>query len=103
MWVQGGVTNLVSSVTCLVVADRPSHVASQPWSSVSTDLRLRIPLYHLLESVTAKPSRERWRGGAGRPPLGPTGQRPLHTASLCQVHPRGDTYFVRIPNFLLIF
>jgi hypothetical protein len=32
----------------------------------------------------------------------PIGQRPLHTASSCQVHPRGGTYFGGIPNFLII-
>jgi hypothetical protein len=31
-------------------------------------------------------------------PLGP----PLHMASLCQVYSWGDTYFGRIPNFLVI-
>jgi hypothetical protein len=36
---------------------------------------------------------------AGRPP---TGQWPLHTASSCQVHSRGDTYFGGIPIFLVI-
>jgi hypothetical protein len=36
--VQGGVTNLVKSVTHQVVADRPSHMAGRPWSSASTDL-----------------------------------------------------------------
>ncbi len=39
---------------------------------------------------------------ADRPAPGPTVQWPLHTASSCQVHPRGDTYFGGIPNFLLI-
>jgi hypothetical protein len=77
-------------------------VAGRPWSLDSTDLQLGIPLYHLLESVTTKPTCERLQGGAGRPPPGPTGQRPLHTASSCQVHPRGDTYFGGIPNFLVI-
>jgi hypothetical protein len=92
--VQGGVTDLVKSVTCQVVAGRPSHVADWPWSLASTDLQLEILLYRLLESVTMKLTRERLHGGAGqpgglagRPPLGPTVQRSLHTASLCQVHP----------------
>jgi hypothetical protein len=56
-----------------------------------------------------KSTRERLQGGAGRPgglsgqsPPGQTGQRPLHIASSCQLHPRGDTYFSGIPNFLLI-
>jgi hypothetical protein len=39
---------------------------------------------------------------AGRPPTGPTRQWPLHTASSCQVHYRGDTYFGRIPYFIVI-
>jgi hypothetical protein len=65
-------------------------MAGRPWSSASTDLQLRIPLYSLLESVTAKPTRERLiplynllesvtakptlerlHGRVGRPPLGP--------------------------------
>jgi hypothetical protein len=93
---------LVKSVTCHVVA-------GQPWSSVSTDHQLGIPLYRLLESVTRRPTRERqqggadWQGGlAGWPHLGPTGQWPLHTTSSCQVHPHGDTYFGGIPIFLVI-
>jgi hypothetical protein len=77
--VQGGVTDLVKSVTCQVVPGRPSYVTGRPWSSASTDLEIGIPLYHLLESVTAKPTHERLQGGAGRPwglidqpPPGPT-------------------------------
>jgi hypothetical protein len=93
---------LVKLVTCQVVVGRLSHVASQPWSSASIDLLHEIPLYHLLESVTGKPARERLHGGAAQPPPGPTGQRPLHTASSCQVHPRGDTYFDGFPNLLVI-
>jgi hypothetical protein len=64
---------LVKSVTCQVVAGRPrhvvgwpSHVAGRPWSSVSTNFQLVIPLYHLLESFTAKPAHERLQGGVGR-------------------------------------
>jgi hypothetical protein len=100
---------LVKSATHQVVAGRPSHVASRPWSLASTDLHLGNLLYHLLESVTTKPTHERLQGGAarpgsltGRPPPRPTGQPPLHTASSCQVHPRGDTYFGGISNFLVI-
>jgi hypothetical protein len=63
--VQGEVTNLVKLVTCQVVVGRPSHMAGRPWSLASTDLQLGIPLYHLLEGVTAKPTRERMQGGAG--------------------------------------
>jgi hypothetical protein len=54
--VQGGVTDLVKSVTRQVVAGRPSHMADQPWSLASTDLQLGITLYLLLESVIAKPT-----------------------------------------------
>jgi hypothetical protein len=56
-----------------------------------------------------KPTRERLQSGAGqpgglagRPPAGPTGQRPLHTTSSCLVHSQGDTYFDGIPNFVVI-
>jgi hypothetical protein len=100
--VQGGVTNLVKSVTRQVVAGWPSHVVGRPWSLASTDLQLGIPLYRLLESVTVKPTHERLQNGAGQPTPGPTGQWPLHTASSCQVHPQGDTYFGVIQNFLVI-
>jgi hypothetical protein len=58
--VQGGVTDLVKSVTHQVGAGRP-------WSSASTDLQFGIPLYRLLENVTAKPTHERLQGGAGQP------------------------------------
>jgi hypothetical protein len=54
---------LVKMVTCHVVAGRP-------WSSASTDLQLGIHLFCLLESVIAKPTHERLKGGAGHP-LGP--------------------------------
>jgi hypothetical protein len=107
--VQRVVTHLVKSVTRQLGADRPSHVVGRPWSSASTNLQLGIPLYLLLESVTAKPTHERLQGGAtwlgdlaGQPPRGPTGQRLLHTTSSCQVYPRGDIYFGGIPNFLAI-
>jgi hypothetical protein len=36
--VQGGVTDLVKSVTHQVAVDQPSHVAGWPWSLASTDL-----------------------------------------------------------------
>jgi hypothetical protein len=58
--VQGGVTDLVKSVTCQVVAGRP-------WSLASTDFQLEIPLYRLLGSVTVKPIHERLQGGADWP------------------------------------
>jgi hypothetical protein len=77
---QQGVTDLLKSGTWQVVAGRPSHVASQPWSSASTDLQFQIPLYHLLESVIAKPAR-----GFGRRaghPLGPL------VSVLCKLPPR---------------
>jgi hypothetical protein len=57
--VQGEVTDLVKSVSLQVVAGWPSHMAGWPWSSASTNLQVGIPLYHLLESVTTKPIRER--------------------------------------------
>jgi hypothetical protein len=107
--VQIGVTDLVKSVTHQVVANWPSHVASWPWSLACTNLQLGISLYRLLESVAAKPTRERLQGVADRPgglagwpPSGPTGQQPLHTASSCQVHSQGDTYFGGILNLLVI-
>jgi hypothetical protein len=109
MGVQGCVTDFVKSITHQVVAGWPRHVAGRPWSSASTNLQLGILLYRLLESVTVKPTCERLQGGASRPrgftdqpPPGPTGQQPLHPASSCQVHPLGDTYFGRIPNFLVV-
>jgi hypothetical protein len=92
--VQGGVTDLVKLVTCQVVAGRS-------WNLAPTDLQLGIPLYRLLESVTAEPTHEWLQGGAGRPPPEPTGQWPLHTASSCY-NPGGDTYFGGILNFLVI-
>jgi hypothetical protein len=105
--VQRGVIDLVKSITRQVLVGRPSHVAGRPWSSVSTDLQLGIPLPYLLQSVTAKTTHERLQGGAGqtgglagRTPLGPTSQRPLHIASLCQVHPQGNSYFGGILNLL---
>jgi hypothetical protein len=100
--VQGWVTDLVKSITCQVVAGWPSHMADRSWISASTDLQLGIRLYRLLESVIVKPTHDRLQGGADRPPPGPTSQRPLDTASSCQVHPRGDTYLGGIPNFLVI-
>jgi hypothetical protein len=44
--VQGGVTDLVKSITHQVVADRPSHVAGRPCGSASTDFfhRFGFPL-----------------------------------------------------------
>jgi hypothetical protein len=74
MEVQGGVTNLVKSVTHQVVADQPRHMAGQPRGLASIDFRHRIPCYHLMKSVTVKSTRERLQCGAGRPPPGPTGQ-----------------------------
>jgi hypothetical protein len=58
---------LVKSVTRQVVSGRPSHVVGQPWSSASTDLLLRIALYHLIENVTMKPTHDRCK-------VGPVGQ-----------------------------
>jgi hypothetical protein len=100
--VQGGVTDLIKSVTCQVLAGRPL-------SPTSTNFKLQNPCYHFLESVPVKQTHERLQSGvdrpgslAGQPPPGLTGQWPLHSASLCQVHSRGDTYFGGIPIFLLI-
>jgi hypothetical protein len=107
--IQGGVTDWIKSVTRQVLAGRPSQVARWPSSPASTNFQLQIPFCRLLESVPVKPIRERLKSGAGRPgslagwpPSGPTGQWPLHTASSCQVHSRGDTYFGGIPIFLVI-
>jgi hypothetical protein len=100
--VQGGVTDLIKLLTRQVLAGRPP-------SPASTDFKLRIPYYCLLEIVPVKQTRKRLHIGvgrpgslAGRPPPGPTGQWTLHTASSCQVHSRGDTYFGAIPIFLII-
>jgi hypothetical protein len=65
--VQGGVTDLVKFVTHQVVAGRPSHMAGRPPGLASIDFQLWIPCYHLLESVTVKPTRERLQSGADRP------------------------------------
>jgi hypothetical protein len=81
--VQGGVTDLVKSVTHQVVAGRPSHVARRPRGPASTNFQLWIPRYHLLESITVKLAHERLQSGAGWPPPGPSGQRHLHTISSC--------------------
>jgi hypothetical protein len=80
---------LVKSITHQVVAGRPSHMAGRPRGLVSTDFQLQISCYHLLESVTVKLTHERLQSGADQP------------GGL--VHSRGDTYFGRIPNSLLIF
>jgi hypothetical protein len=61
--VQGGVTDLVKLVTHQVVAGQPSHVAGQPQDPTSTDSRLWIPYYHLLERSTKKPTCERLQSG----------------------------------------
>jgi hypothetical protein len=70
--VQGGVIDLVKLVTRQVMAGWPSHVAGRP-GDLATRQRPR-----------------------------PIGQRPLHTASSCQLCPQGDTYCGGIPNFLVI-
>jgi hypothetical protein len=100
---------MVKLVTHQVVAGRPSHVAGWPQVPASTNFWHQILYYNLLESVTMKPTHEwlqsgadRPRSFADRPPPGPTGQWPLHTASSCQVHSQGDTYFGGILNFLVI-
>jgi hypothetical protein len=93
--VRGGVTDLIKSVTHLVLA-------GWPLSPASTDFKLWIPCYCLLESVPVKQIHERLQSGASRPPPGPTGQWSLHIGSSCLVHSHGDTYFGRILIFLLI-
>jgi hypothetical protein len=100
--VQGGVTNLIKSVTRQVLAGRPSHMVGQPPSPASTDFQLQIPYYHLLESMLVKSIHERLKSGAGRP--GILADRPSSgpTASSRQVHSRGDTYFGGILIFLVI-
>jgi hypothetical protein len=65
--VQGGVTNLIKSVTCQVLAGWPSHVAGWPPSLASIDFQDQIPHYCLLEIVPVKPTRERLQSGAGWP------------------------------------
>jgi hypothetical protein len=77
--VQGGVTNLIKLVTCQLWAGWSSHVVGQPPSLTSTDIKLQIPCYRLLESSPVKQTRERLQSGAGqpgsfvsRPPPGPT-------------------------------
>jgi hypothetical protein len=75
---RGGVTNLIKSVTCQVLAGRPSHMVGRPPSLGSTEFHLQIPCYRHLESVPVKPAHERLQSGAGRlgslacrPPRGP--------------------------------
>jgi hypothetical protein len=101
---------LIKSVTCQVLVGQPSHVVGRSPSPASTDFKLQIPYYRLLESVPKKQTCERLQSGADRPgtwadqpPPGPTGQWLLHTASSCQVHSRGGNYFGGIPIFLVIF
>jgi hypothetical protein len=107
--VPGAVIDLIKSVTRQVLAGWPSHMAVQPSSAASTDSKPQVPFHHLLDSVTTKETLRRLQSGADRlrsladrPPTGPTCQWPLHMASSCQVYFRGDTYFGRIPNFLII-
>jgi hypothetical protein len=69
---QGGVTDLVKSVTRHVVAGRPSHVVGQPRGPASTDFRLWILCYRLSKSVIVKLTCERLQSGADRPPPGST-------------------------------
>jgi hypothetical protein len=52
--VQGGVTNLVNSVTSQVVAGWPSHVAGWPCGSASTDFLHRLGLPLLIETRVHK-------------------------------------------------
>jgi hypothetical protein len=70
--VPGAITDLIKSVICQVLADRPSHMAGQPSSAATTDSRPRVPFHCLLESVTTKETHGRLQSGVGRPPTGPT-------------------------------
>jgi hypothetical protein len=101
--VQGKITDLVKSVTRQVVAGQPSHVASRPWSSASTNFQLGIPLYHLLESVTVKSTCEWLQGGAGRQE-GLAGRPPPTqlVSGLCTLAPR-VRYNPRVTLILLEF
>jgi hypothetical protein len=58
---------MVKSFTHQVLVDWPIHVAGQPRGPTSTDFRLWISCYHLLESVTVKPSCDRLQSGADQP------------------------------------
>jgi hypothetical protein len=107
--VPGVVTDLIKSVIHHVLVGRPSQVVDRPSSAASINSRPLVPFHYLLESITAKETLGSLQSGAGRPgslagrlPTRPTCQWPLHTASSCQVCSRGDTYFGRIPNFLVI-
>jgi hypothetical protein len=70
--VPGAITDLIKSVICQVLADRPSHMAGRPSSAATTDSRPRVPFHCLLESVTTKETHGRLQSGVGRPPTGPT-------------------------------
>jgi hypothetical protein len=100
--VLGAIIDLIKSVICQVLAGRPSHVVGRPWGKASTDSRTQVPFHCLLESVTGNETHGRLQSGADRPSTGPTHQWPLHTASSCQVHYQGETYFGRVPHFLVI-
>jgi hypothetical protein len=65
--VQGGVTDLVKSVTRQVVAGQPSHIAGRPQGPASIDFQLRILCYRLVESATVKLTHEWLQSGASRP------------------------------------
>jgi hypothetical protein len=87
--VQGGVTDLVKMVASHVVADWPSHVAGRPQDLASTDFRLWIPCYRLLDSVTVKPTRKRLQSRAGH--IGVLAGWPLPgplVSGLCTLPPR---------------
>jgi hypothetical protein len=63
--VQAGVTDLIKLLTRQVLAGRPSHVADQSPSPASTDFKLQIPCYCLLESMPVKQTCESLQSGAG--------------------------------------
>jgi hypothetical protein len=100
--VPGAISDLIKSVIRQVLGGRPSDMDGRPWVTASTVSKLWVPFHRHLGNVTAEETHGRLQCGANRPPTWPTHQRPLHTASSCQVCSRGDTYFGRIPHFLVI-
>jgi hypothetical protein len=64
MGVQGGVTDLIKSVTHQVLVGQPRHMAGRPPSLASTDFKLWIPCYHLLDCVPMKQTHEMLQSGA---------------------------------------
>jgi hypothetical protein len=71
--VQGGVIDLIKSVTCHMLAGQPIHVAGRPSSPASTDFKVWIPCYRLLESMLVKQTREGMQVGSVSQGVWPTG------------------------------